>query len=1183
MNTSRPLSELFQVRARFRRSVNIVADQSDPNALVEYIVSPLGKSVLRRIGQGFKAGSQARAWSIVGPYGAGKSAFALFLGKVLGLPVDMGARERLRMLAPHTYSELHGQIPTLSESGFLFVPILGSREPLSLALLRGLTASLTPVLKAGDVEADRFASHLKSLYHGLEQGGSLSAAVLCETVESAARLARNSSLRACGLLIVIDELGKLLEYAALHPEQGDVFLLQALAEAASRSGDNVLGVVVILHQAFERYAARLSQTQQREWAKVQGRFEDIGFLESSGEMLKLLGAVIEPKASLDGLAKSISYEVSKAGELQLAPRELKWSDAEDALKRSAPLHPTVSLLLGKLFRSQLAQNERSLFAFLTSGEPCGFQEYLAEEVWYGDARRPFYRLDRLYDYVSTAMGSALYALPQRRRWAEIEDALERLPGAAGALEASLTKAIGLLGLLGDQRYLRASRDVLIYALSDGASMTPDAIAAGIDRLVAWNITIYRRHKDAYGLWEGSDVDLEERFQQGLQDADSRSSLASLLEARGQFKPYVAKRHLYETGTLRYFSPWVIDEGRLDQVRERPFETADGAVVFVLATDPLPSSELMDAVEDFSRQLPSPRREQLLFGVLQDTYTLRQAAVEVLAWEWVSNHTPELEGDSVARKELAVRQIEAEAQLARLCSVSFDRISGAESWQWLHAGNHLNLRNAAQFSSTLSDICDHVYHAAPIVRNELVNRRMLSSAAAAGRRNLLERMVTHGTEPRLGIVGFPPELSMYRSVLESSGLHHPGYTGWQFGPHPERSKNKAGPLWDAIDAFLDTTENGKRCVTELLDILREPPYGVKDGLLPIYLAVALLQWETEIALYENGSFVPKLDIAILERLVKSPAQFHLRRYRLGEARAFLFERYSTLLGRNWASQNEATLLTAVRPLLAFVRQLPPYTLNTRSVSSEAVAVREAILSAKEPQRLLFEDLPAAVKREVILPDTEVEAAQEFFSAVRKALLELQRAYDELLGAIQTQLYQAMRLPSQTASARQEAFQRAALLMEHVTDLRLVAFVTRLADRQLPDQEWLESVASTLAGKPPKQWNDGDVLRFGIELAEMSGRFKRVEDILFEAGSSRTERDGARLLRLGVTSQSGEEQRDVISILPEDADEIANLIGALDQTLQVTTSSSRIRLAALAELARRCIASQPQISQGDSHEQ
>jgi len=1178
MTPTTPLSELFQVKARFYRSVSIVTDYDDPRTITDYILSPLSRGVLRRIGQGLQSSSRVRAWSIVGPYGAGKSAFALFLAKVLGYPRNTEAREQLRLVDPDLHIELTGRIPGWTEGGFLVVPIVGHREPLALAVLRGLAKTFSANSISGH-EFATLADWLNSLCQRIEWGEHLPTAILSEAVERAAQTAR-SSKQYLGLLIVLDELGKLLEYAALNPAHGDVSLLQTMAELAARSGNNPIGLVVVLHQAFERYAARLSVPQQREWAKVQGRFEDIGFLESAGELLKLLAETIRPRMPLDGLAEIIAEEVTQARELDLAPRELGWSEAEDALRRCAPLHPTVSLVLGRLFRSRLAQNERSLFAFLTSGEPHGFQEYLTREVWTGNGRHIFYRLDQLYDYVLSAMGSALYSLAQGKRWAEIEDALERLPRDCTPLHARLVKVIGLLGLLGDQRYLKASERVLDYALSDNVGVTSQDVHAAIERLCNWGIAVYRQHKDAYSLWEGSDVDLEEQFQKGVDQVDKTASLAFLLQSRGQPRPYLAKRHLHETGTLRYFVPWVVDVQNLQQVLDRPFGFADGAIVFVIGDEAVPTTQTIGSVLATSRQLSSPHKDLLLFAIPQDTLGIRQALEEVLAWEWVAQNTPQLEGDSVARKELAGRRIEAESRLIRLCARCFDKTSSYASSLWVYAGEVRHFSTAAELSSVLSGACDRVYHAAPVVRNELINRRTLSSAATAARRTLIEHMLAFPTKPRLGIVGFPPELSMYRSVLEFSGLHHPAGSRWEFGPSDEHDLGKVKRLWEGIDAFLDTTENGKRCITDLFRLLREPPYGIKEGLLPVYLAATILHWDAEIALYENGSFVPKVDIAVFERLIRIPEQFFIQRYRLGQARSYLFERYSALLGKSADSLNGATLLTAVRPLLAFVRQLPPYTRLTQALGPETIKVREAILAAREPQRLLFEDLPAAVGLNAIQADADMESAQAFFAALRKALLELQRAYDTLLEAIQAQLLDAMRLPVEIAVARQEIAQRALILQDHVADLRLKAFVSRLSDTRLADREWVESVASCLANKPPKQWNDHDLLVYGIELAEIAGRFRRVEEIVLDARHLVVGVEGTRVMRLGVTTESGEEQRDIVRVMPDEEASVHAMANILETELRRQGTSTRLSAAAIAEVARRVLATSPSGSTEES---
>ena len=48
-------------------------------------------------------------------------------------------------------------------------------------------------------------------------------------------------------------------------------------------------MLTILHQAFEQYAQRLATSQREEWAKVQGRFEDVAFVEPTEQVLRLIG------------------------------------------------------------------------------------------------------------------------------------------------------------------------------------------------------------------------------------------------------------------------------------------------------------------------------------------------------------------------------------------------------------------------------------------------------------------------------------------------------------------------------------------------------------------------------------------------------------------------------------------------------------------------------------------------------------------------------------------------------------------------------------------------------------------------------------------------------------------------------------------------------------------------------
>ena len=75
------------------------------------------------------------------------------------------------------------------------------------------------------------------------------------------------------LVIVIDEFGKFLEYAAEHNPEQELYFIQQLAEYVNDSSKNIL-LLTTLHQGFDSYARGLDMTQRQEWEKVKGRLKE---------------------------------------------------------------------------------------------------------------------------------------------------------------------------------------------------------------------------------------------------------------------------------------------------------------------------------------------------------------------------------------------------------------------------------------------------------------------------------------------------------------------------------------------------------------------------------------------------------------------------------------------------------------------------------------------------------------------------------------------------------------------------------------------------------------------------------------------------------------------------------------------------------------------------------------------
>jgi hypothetical protein len=149
-----------------------------------------------------------------------------------------------------------------------------------------------------------------------------------------------------------------------------------MAEAATRSERPFL-FLTILHQALDRYADHLSPSRRAEWAKVQGRFEDVAFEERGEQVLRLLAHAIRhegDETDLRPLRRQAKAMAREATGLGVRAGTMAAGELQECLAACYPLHPLTALVLGPLFR-QLAQNERSLFAFLASSEPFGFQEF----------------------------------------------------------------------------------------------------------------------------------------------------------------------------------------------------------------------------------------------------------------------------------------------------------------------------------------------------------------------------------------------------------------------------------------------------------------------------------------------------------------------------------------------------------------------------------------------------------------------------------------------------------------------------------------------------------------------------------------------------------------------------------------------------------------------------------------
>ena len=1191
MNKTIPLSELFHVTSRFHRSVHLERDFYTKNALDGYVLTVTARETLQRVITALKNESTSKAWSLTGPYGSGKSAFALFTAKLLGNP-ESSTTQAAWTLLKHADEPLWHQFIGLDlhkVRGFCPVLISGERAPITLALLRGLerglTAFSTSLVRSGEIHRASFHTILSDIQKRLEaaaNGIPPHTSEITDLFESATH--QIGAEGGAGLLLVVDELGKFLEYATQDSAHGDLFVLQSLAEFAARSDQTPLLMLTILHQAFEQYAQRLATSQREEWAKVQGRFEDVAFVEPTEQVLRLIGDAIERTSAVE------KPSLSAAVNLELKPRQLDTSEFMSLLENCLPLHPTVALIVSALFR-RFAQNERSLFALLNSSEPHGLQDFLDNQTYDGRTL-PTFTLSNLYDYIHTALGSRLYTSSNGTKWAEIESAIERLPNPS-PMTVKLIKTIGLLGIVGEGSVnLKASKALLHYALDDGTETFQNEVDESVESfesalamLEQRSIAIYRRYNDAYALWEGSDIDIEARLREAAAHLDPNLRLPTTLSTLMQPQPLIARRHLFLTGTLRYFAVRYTDLEGFDAELQMPSDDTDGLVLYTLPASELEAEQLVKKATEAS----VADREEVLIAIPQSIGFLRDAVLELWCLGWIEENTPGLAGDGTARRELRSRRTEAEREISdQLTSLFGGNIASPQvgvgpaptrkgdtgGCLWYHNGQPTPITSRRGLNAYLSTICDAVYHATPILRNELINRRQISSQAAAARKKLIGGMLEYPHLEKLDIDGYPPELSIYLSLLFDTGIHRHVSEVWGFHPPHTDDKNRFSPTWLEIERFLNECEERRQSVEELYKRLEQPPFGLRRGPMPILLCAVLLHYETEVALYEEGSFVADISMPVFERLIRSPEKFEIKRFRMEGIRAEVFEQFTGMISKPVSVMGKPpNLLVIVRPIISFIHKLPRYTMLTQELSDAAIALRKAINDAREPDALLFEQLPQALGFDAFGPlaETDSKTVDAFFNTLRGTLSELNRAYDDLLSFIEEMLVSAFSLQSKDDSPHTELIKRAQPLLNWTIDTKLKVFLIRVCDEGLDFKEWLEAIGTYIANKPPAAWTDLDKAHFEMNLSELARKFHRFEVLSFERQQQpeKPADSAGEVIRVGITTLSSQEQERVVTVPPTAEEQIDNIERGIEQVFESAgvDGDTNLRLAILARLSQK----------------
>jgi hypothetical protein len=908
-------------------STNILRDSGKT---LEYIVTENTKEIFERIF--LRPNSSSKSFNLIGNYGTGKSTFLWALERNLN-------GEQLFF---NTLDDKKGF------KAFEFIKIIGDS-----------------------------VSFTQTLANELKIDGEISNSAIIEALQKRLLKAKNKSK---GLVILVDEFGKFLEFAAKNNQLEELFLLQKIAEWANND-ETESYFIITLHQNFATYGKNLNSQDQLEWEKVKGRFTDLLFNEPVEQLIFFASNKLKDfnlkdcdkdnyndLLSLIKESNLISYNNLITEELSLALFPLDWISA--------------TVLVNSLQR--YGQNERSLFSFLND----------KSEVSIHKRKNEFYSVSNVFDYLVYTLPSEILSPenPHKPQWSSTFKAIER---AELIFDEDYKQAVEVIKTIGlSNIFTKAGGTFDEVFLSKYFQFTRGVdISDILTKLEKAGIIRYYKHSNKLNFLEGTDIDLERELIAVSKEINPDFSIKNEILNLTDFPIILAKKYSSITGTSRFF------EFRVNESLEN-INDAEGAIDGYINL--IFDFEDKEEIKQCSLNHPTN-----IFVQYFNSNEIRSTIFKILQLEKIISKY----FDDINAKKLL--KDEKDFYTGKLKDLVTNSLFIGNSNSWIYNGEEQkNIKSKKDLNELITKICFNIYPKTPYFFNELINKEFLSTPINSARKALITRLLENETIEDLGFDSskFPPEKAIYLTLLKKTGIHRYSEDSKQYQIYaPQRHRNSIAnifedslvDIWEECEKFLDSCFSKNRNLNELYSILRKAPFKLKKGFIEFWIPIFLISKREEFAIFHiTGGFTPYLSTETLDLIHKKPSDFSIKSYQVSGFKINLLEGYKEITQiNNSANGLNTTFLAIYGNFLRFHRSLTNYSLNTRNLSPQAIRLRDSIKLSKDPEDALFNKFPDALGFYALNNETDSKVVSSYVEHLQNAISEIRKSYSDLIDEIE----------------------------------------------------------------------------------------------------------------------------------------------------------------------------------------
>lgn len=901
MKKIQSLKEIIEFNSNFKSAINLYLSLNKPEKVLGYIPTKSSISVIGEYLENISCNKE-QATLFVGPYGKGKSHLLLVLLAIVSMDRSPENKKIIDDLIKKIkkVDEIGDSVAELiktiwNKEKYLPVLISGSTGDLNQSFLYGLNEAIKRDKSLDGLAPETYYSiaveriedwekNYKDTFNTFEKEVNKNGITINELITNL-KMCSNEALETfkvvypkvtagsefnpmavsdvlplykgvterlveeynySGIYIIFDEFSKFIESQDGSATGSNMKLIQDICELATDSKNASLFFTMVAHKSIKEYGKYLSVDIINSFTGIEGRIVEKYFVTSTKNNYELIkNAIIKKDDNLQNI-EHISNLVGKEAldsyyQLPAFKSSFPIKEFENiVLKGCYPLNPIASYLLLSV-SEKVAQNERTLFTFISNDEPNSLERFVANHNksmgWSAGA-------DLIYDYFASLFKKDVSNEFIHNIWLSAEYVIDK---CESDYEKKVIKALAIILIANKEDELPATSTYISLCVD-----VPDC--AKIISELSEKEFIYKKNADNTYVFKtkaGSELKSEIKRQRELK-GDNVNYAKALLNITGDF--YVSPRKYNALHSMtRYFSnEFMLVEDFMNINSAEAFMSdikGDGKVINLFSFDAIKQERIKKHLIELADDrliVVCPKKKIKIQKKLKD-YEIVQ---ELKANQTFTNN------NAILERELPLMLEDLTAEVENILQTVYDDESGTKIIRY--SLKKERIIKSKTIEKAVSDCCDEVYDETPIINNEMVNRQFITTGQTKrARLSIINTIINQKCDIEYSD-GFNQEATIYRSLFVKNGFIEGRNIGLQ-------------KIVNIMNDYIDDCCDKKVPFEELMRKLMDKPYGMRLGVIPIYFAHVLATRNEDIIVYFVNKEV-QINAEIIINMCESPQDY-----------------------------------------------------------------------------------------------------------------------------------------------------------------------------------------------------------------------------------------------------------------------------------------------------------------------